>query len=85
MARCAADAFLPVNKRRSVLRRFPCKPETSNTVRAGAEITAELGHGEEAIPAMRHRVRASLQYLSREKRAVQKHGRGSKVTWSIAA
>src|SRR5947208_3321166 len=29
-----------------------------------ANIVAELGHGEAAIPAMRHRVRASVQYLS---------------------
>jgi hypothetical protein len=39
----------------------------------------------EAIPAMRHRVRASLQYLSREKHSVAKQGSGSKVTWSLAA
>ncbi|HEX3944074.1 MAG TPA: hypothetical protein VHW69_08305 [Rhizomicrobium sp.] len=47
-------------------------------------MTAELGHGEEAIPAMRHRVRASLQYLSREKYSVAKHGSESKVLWSLA-
>ena len=49
-----------------------------------ANIVAELGHGETAIPAMRHRVRASLQYLSREKHAVVKSGSGSRVLWTLA-
>jgi hypothetical protein len=49
-----------------------------------ANIVAELGHGEEAIPAMRHRVRASLQYLSREKQSVTKSGNGTHVLWSLA-
>ena len=46
-------------------------------------IVAGLGHGEAAIPAMRHRVRASLQYLSREKHSVVKSASGSPVrrTW----
>jgi len=35
-------------------------------------VTAELGHGEEAMAAMRHRVGVSLQYLSREKRSILK-------------
>jgi len=48
-----------------------------------ANIVAELGHGEEAIPAMRHRVRASLQYLSREKHSVVKHGNGTRVLWAL--
>jgi hypothetical protein len=59
------------------------KPQTLSQV--VADVTAELGHGEEAIPAMRHRVRASLQYLSREKHSVAKQGSGSKVLWSLAA
>jgi len=65
---------------RDALRRG-VKPLTLSQV--VANVTAELGHGEEAIPAMRHRVRASLQYLLRDKGAVQKHGSGSRVTWSL--
>jgi hypothetical protein len=65
---------------RDALRRAR-KPLTLSQV--VANVTAELGHGEEAIPAMRHRVRASLQYLWREKRCVAKHGKGTRVIWSL--
>jgi hypothetical protein len=65
---------------RDALRRAG-KPLTLSQV--VANVTAELGHGEEAIPAMRHRVRASLQYLSRTKHSVAKHGSGSRVMWSV--
>ncbi|HEX3652773.1 MAG TPA: hypothetical protein VHU18_08115 [Rhizomicrobium sp.] len=63
--------------------RKAAKPLTLSQV--VANVTAELGHGEEAIPAMRHRVRASLQYLSREKHSVTKQGNGSRVLWTLAA
>jgi hypothetical protein len=47
-------------------------------------VTADLGHGREAIPALRHRIRASLQYHLREKQAVTKAGNGQRVTWALA-
>lgn len=46
-------------------------------------ITAELGYRAEAVPAMRHRVRASLWYLMNTKRTVQKHGKGYNVRYSL--
>jgi hypothetical protein len=45
-------------------------------------ILADLGQGKAAVPAMRHRVRASLNYLEHVKKAVVKSGRGAKVMWS---
>lgn len=62
--------------------RKAAKPLTLSQV--VANVTAELGHGEEAIPAMRHRVRASLQYLQREKGTVTKSGNGTRVLWGLA-
>lgn len=67
---------------RDALRRSG-KPQTLSQV--VANVVAELGHGEEAIPAMRHRVRASLQYLWREKQCVTKTGNGTRVLWSLTA
>ena len=50
---------------REVLRKA-AKPLLLNDVVEG--VVKELGHDEAAIPAMRHRVRASLQYLWRERK-----------------
>jgi hypothetical protein len=47
-------------------------------------VNADLGNEAEAIHALRHRVRASLQYLWREKRAVTKAGKSKRVTWALA-
>jgi len=46
-------------------------------------VTDALGYDESAIPAMRHRVRASLEYLQRKKTAVQ-IGRRKGVKWSLS-
>jgi hypothetical protein len=59
------------------------KPVTLSQV--VTDVVAALEHGPEAIPAMRHRVRASLQYLQREKGTVAKHGNGTRVLWALAA
>jgi|SRR5580692_2851272 hypothetical protein len=45
-------------------------------------VTADLGHDRSAVPALRHRVRASLQYLM-HKKAVTKAGRGIGVVWTL--
>jgi hypothetical protein len=46
-------------------------------------VVKELGHDEAAIPAMRHRVRASLQYLWRERKQIARAGSGSRVLWGL--
>ena len=48
-------------------------------------VTADLGHGRAAIPALQHRVRVSLQYLLRAKEKVAKAGNGQRVTWALKA
>ena len=47
-------------------------------------VTAQIGASRAAIPAMRHWVRASLQYLPGLGK-VAKAGRGSRVTWALSA
>lgn len=42
------------------------------------------GLDESAIPALRQRVRASLQYLWGTHKAVTKAGRGTRVTWALS-
>jgi hypothetical protein len=49
-----------------------------------AAVMADMGQSKGAIPAMRHRVRASLDYLLRHKASVTKAGRGKGVTWALA-
>jgi hypothetical protein len=46
-------------------------------------VNAALGHEAVAIHALRHRVRATLQYLWRDKGAVTKTGSGHRVTWGL--
>lgn len=59
------------------------KPMRLSEVVAG--VVESLGCEEAAIPALRHRVRASLQYLLREKKTVTKAGRGHAVIWSLCS
>lgn len=46
-------------------------------------VNKALGNDAAAIHAMRHRVRASLQYLWKEKQAVTKIGKGKAVKWAL--
>jgi hypothetical protein len=46
-------------------------------------VTADLGHDRSAIPALRHRIRASLAHLEKSGK-VAKAGRGMRVTWALA-
>ena len=66
---------------RDALRRAGKPVRLNDVVEA---VTADLGHDRSAMPALRHRVRASLQYLMRKK-TVAKTGRGSTVRWELSA
>lgn len=46
-------------------------------------VTAKLGHGEEAIPAFRHRIDSSLNYLMNGRHEVVKEGRRVNVKWRL--
>jgi hypothetical protein len=46
-------------------------------------VLADTGASETARHGMTHRVRASLQYLWRERKTVAKHGSGRGVSWSL--
>lgn len=48
-------------------------------------VLAATGAGEAARKGMVHRVRASLQYLDRERKLIVKAGSGKAVRWSLAA
>jgi hypothetical protein len=48
-------------------------------------VLAATGAGEAARKGMAHRVRASLQYLDRERKMVTKEGKGRAVTWALAS
>jgi hypothetical protein len=46
-------------------------------------VTADLCHDRGAIPALQHRVHASLQYHWKVKQAVTKAGNGQRITWAL--
>ena len=48
-------------------------------------VVAELGHDGAAAAGMRHRVRANLQYLHRDRALVTKHGSGRSVRWTLVS
>jgi hypothetical protein len=47
------------------------------------EVVAALGERADGIPGMAHRVRATLNYLARARKAVAKDGKRQDVKWSL--
>jgi hypothetical protein len=89
------DAIRPVKpyKRIALFKQGELSRHVIDALRRGARpmrlaeiveaATADLGHGRGAIPALQHRLRASLQYLLRAKGKVTKAGNGQRVTWTL--